>query len=89
MAAPLSAGELTGLCDTHLVGVAGGHRLHAAAADAWAALVADAGQAGFELAIASSYRDCARQVAIWNGKACWNGMSKTAIWPRMRWMTTR
>ena len=68
MAAPLSAGELTGLCDTHLVGVAGGHRLHAAAADAWAALVADAGQAGFELAIASSYRDCARQVAIWNGK---------------------
>nr|WIW80668.1 hypothetical protein [Vibrio alginolyticus] len=26
---------------------------------------------------------------IWNGKACWNGMSKTAIWPRMRWMTTR
>lgn len=30
-----------------------------------------------------------RVVAIWNGKACWNGMSKTAIWPRMRWMTTR
>ena len=28
-------------------------------------------------------------VAIWNSKACWNGMSKTAIWPRMRWMTTR
>ncbi len=26
---------------------------------------------------------------IWNGKACWNGMSKTAIWPRMWWMTTR
>ena len=68
MAAPLSAVELTGLTDTHLVSVAGGHRLHAAAADAWAALVEDAASAGFDLAIASSYRDCARQVAIWNGK---------------------
>ncbi len=33
--------------------------------------------------------DAHHRPAIWNGKACWNGMSKTAIWPRMRWMTTR
>lgn len=68
MAAPLAPDELTGLSDTHLVSLAGGQRLHADAATAWAALVADASEAGFDLAIASSFRSCARQVAIWNGK---------------------
>ncbi len=66
--APLSAGELTGLRETHLVTLAGGQRLHASAAQAWAALVADARAAGFDLAVASAYRSCARQLAIWNGK---------------------
>lgn len=69
MAAPLSAGELTGLSETHLVDVAAGQRLHAEAAEAWAALVADARDAGFDLSIASGFRSCARQLAIWNAKA--------------------
>ncbi|NND69585.1 MAG: D-alanyl-D-alanine carboxypeptidase family protein [Halioglobus sp.] len=68
MLAPLKAGELTGLSDTHLVTLADGQRLHADAARAWTALVADARAAGFDLAIVSSFRSCARQVAIWNGK---------------------
>lgn len=68
MPAPLKPDELTGLSDTHLVTLADGQRLHAAAVDDWAALVADARDAGFDLSIASSFRSCARQVAIWNGK---------------------
>lgn len=68
MAAPLNTGELTGLADTHLVALDDGQRLHAAAVDAWTALVEDARDAGFELAIASAYRSCARQLAIWNAK---------------------
>jgi LAS superfamily LD-carboxypeptidase LdcB len=60
---------LTGRRDTHLVGLASGDRLQAAAAQAFMALQADARAAGFDLEIASSFRSYARQLAIWNGKA--------------------
>ncbi len=65
----LSQAQLTGRDDSHLVAVDGGHRLLPATASAFAALQRDARAAGFELAIASSYRPFDRQLAIFNGKA--------------------
>lgn len=69
MSRELNPRQLTGLDDSHLVTLPDGHRLQGEAAQAFAALQEDARQAGFELAIASSYRPFARQLAIWNGKA--------------------
>lgn len=60
---------MTGLDESHLVTLSDGHRLQAEVAEAFAALAADARRAGFELAIASSFRSFSRQLAIWNGKA--------------------
>lgn len=69
MARALNARQLTGLEETHLETLPDGHRLQAEAAHAFAALQADARQAGFDLRIASSFRSFARQLSIWNGKA--------------------
>jgi LAS superfamily LD-carboxypeptidase LdcB len=69
MSRGLNPRQLTGLDDAHLVALPDGHQLQGDAARAFAALQTDARQAGFELAIASSYRSFARQLAIWNGKA--------------------
>ena len=60
----LSVEQLTGREDSHLVEIQGKHRLQAEAAAAFAALQADALAAGFELAIASSFRSFDRQLAI-------------------------
>lgn len=68
MARVLTPRQLTGLDDTHLVTLPGGHRLQEEVAGAFTALQAEAYQAGFELAIASGFRPFARQLAIWNGK---------------------
>ncbi|MAT95003.1 MAG: peptidase [Halioglobus sp.] len=68
MASGLTARQLTGQDESHLVTLADGQRLQADAAVAFEALRADARAAGFELAIASAYRSYARQLAIWNGK---------------------
>ncbi len=65
----LTVRQLTGLDDSHLVTLPGGHRLREETAGAFAALQEDARKAGFELAIASSFRSFARQLTIWNGKA--------------------
>ena len=70
MAHALNARQLTGRDDSHLVVLPGDHRLQAEAAEAFALLQADAQAAGFELSVASSFRSFARQLAIWNGKAC-------------------
>lgn len=69
MAMALDARQLTGLDDSHLVTLADGHRLQREAASAFARLQSDARNAGFELAIASSFRSFERQLVIWNGKA--------------------
>jgi LAS superfamily LD-carboxypeptidase LdcB len=69
MTRALNPRQLTGQDDTHLITLPDGHRLQPEVASAFAALQADARQAGFELAIASSFRPFARQLAIWNGKA--------------------
>ena len=61
--------QLTGLDDSHLVNLPGGHRLQMPAAEAFSALREDAAAAGFDLVIASSFRSFERQLAIWNGKA--------------------
>lgn len=65
----LTRRQLTGLDDSHLVPLPGGHHLQAPAAAAFADLQRDARAAGFELAIASSFRCFARQLAIFNDKA--------------------
>jgi LAS superfamily LD-carboxypeptidase LdcB len=65
----LNAEQLTGRQETHLVELLPGQRLQAEAAEAFLALREDARVAGFELAIASSFRSYGRQLAIWNGKA--------------------
>ena len=69
MTSELKPGQLTGREETHLVSVADGHRLREEAAAAFSALQADARAAGFELAIASSFRSYQRQLTIWNGNA--------------------
>ena len=69
MARQLNPRQLTGREETHLVELPSGHRLQAAAATAFTALQRDARAAGFDLAIASSFRSYSRQLAIWNGKA--------------------
>jgi len=61
--------QLTGREESHLVQLPCGHRLQEEVARAFSALQADARRDGFDLAIASSYRSFARQLAIWNGKA--------------------
>ncbi len=61
--------QLTGVDDSHLITLADGHRLCPPVAAALGALQRDAAAAGFELAIASSFRSFARQSAIFNGKA--------------------
>tara|TARA_R110002110_G_scaffold291986_2_gene506064 strand:- start:24808 stop:25536 length:729 start_codon:yes stop_codon:yes gene_type:complete len=65
----LTPDQLTGRDDSHLLALAGGHRLQPQAAAAFARLQLDAAADGFQLAIASSYRSYERQRAIWNGKA--------------------
>jgi LAS superfamily LD-carboxypeptidase LdcB len=61
--------ELTGRAATHVrEALAPGVRLHADAIDAVHALRESAAEAGHELAIVSSFRDFARQSAIWNRK---------------------
>lgn len=66
--ARLSAAQLLGLDDSHLDTLPGGHRLQGAAANAFAALCEDARKAGFDPAIASSYRSFDRQLVIFNAK---------------------
>lgn len=66
---PLSASQLTGIDESHLVAVAGGQRMQYDAAQAFARLQEDARAAGFDLSIASSFRSYQRQLAIWNAKA--------------------
>ena len=56
MVRALTPRQLTGLDESHLVTLPDGHRLQGAVASAFAALQVDARQAGFELAIASSFR---------------------------------
>lgn len=65
----LTPAQLTGIDESHLVDLPGGHRLHPQTATALQVLQEDARGAGFELQIASSYRSFERQLAIWNGKA--------------------
>jgi LAS superfamily LD-carboxypeptidase LdcB len=60
---------LTGRDESHLVDMPCGHRLQREAAQAFQALQDDARAAGFDLAIASSFRSYERQRTIWNGKA--------------------
>ena len=69
VSAQLSTAQLTGRDDSHLVELPSGHRLQPAVAEAFSALQRDAQEAGFDLAIASSFRSCSRQLAIWNAKA--------------------
>lgn len=69
MSVSLTWAQLTGREQDHLVTCAGGHRLHPVAAAALEALREKARLAGFELAVASSFRSYERQLAIFNGKA--------------------
>lgn len=66
----MNAQHWLGLDPGHLVTVAGNapHRLMPAAADAFCAMQQAARADGINLALASSYRDFARQQLIWNGK---------------------
>lgn len=69
LAPTLDPAQLTGREETHLLTLPSGHRLQEEVADAFLALREDALAAGFDLAIASSFRSYSRQLAIWNGKA--------------------
>lgn len=58
---------ITGQSDTHLTEIQS-HRLHTDIIDDFLALQNGAKNAGFELTIASSFRDFNRQAMIWNNK---------------------
>ncbi|WP_338363012.1 M15 family metallopeptidase [uncultured Pseudoalteromonas sp.] len=58
---------ITGHSDTHLTAIQA-HRLHTHIIDDFLALQKGAKRAGFELTIASSFRDFDRQALIWNNK---------------------
>ncbi|GAA5189676.1 M15 family metallopeptidase [Ferrimonas gelatinilytica] len=64
----LKGDALLGLSDDHLVSCQG-QRLERRTARAFEALCEGAGQAGFQLEIASGWRSFERQLAIFNGKA--------------------
>ncbi len=65
----MQAANLSGQTDSHIVYDAGGCGLHKDVWPAFHALQRDAMEAGFELAIASGFRDFERQRSIWNAKA--------------------
>ena len=65
----MQAANLSGQSDSHIVYDAEGCGLHKDVWPAFYALQRDALDAGFELAIASGFRDFERQRNIWNGKA--------------------
>ncbi len=65
---PLSAALLTGRDDREIDRASLEQPVHRELVAAWLQLVDDARQAGFDLAIASGYRDYQRQLTIWNGK---------------------
>ncbi len=68
-APPLTAAALTGRSRDHLREVrAPGATLHRDVIAPFLAMRAAAAADGIDLALASSYRDFARQLAIWNGK---------------------
>ncbi|MBB1386281.1 M15 family metallopeptidase [Pseudoalteromonas sp. SG45-5] len=58
---------ITGQSDTHLTDIQN-HRLHSAIISDFLALQSAAKKAGFDLTIASSFRDFERQSIIWNNK---------------------
>ncbi len=64
---PTSVLCITGQSDTHLTDIQN-HRLHSAIISDFLALQSAAQKAGFELTIASSFRDFNRQSIIWNNK---------------------
>jgi len=68
MARVLTPRQLTGQDDSHVVALPDGNRLQHEVTLAFEALQSAARKAGFELAIASSFRSYARQLVIWNGK---------------------
>jgi LAS superfamily LD-carboxypeptidase LdcB len=65
----LTAALLTGRDDNFIDHASLERPVHRAIVDSWRQLARDARKAGFELAIASGYRDYARQLTIWNAKA--------------------
>ena len=69
MRVSLTLAQLTGRERAHLVPFQGEHWLHPDAANALQVLRDKARLAGFELALASSFRSYGRQLAIFNGKA--------------------
>jgi len=65
----LTAALLTGRDDNFIDHASLERPVHRDLVEAWRALVQDARRAGFDLAIASGYRDYQRQLTIWNAKA--------------------
>lgn len=65
----LTAALLTGRDDNFIDHDSLDRPVHRDLIAAWQALTQDARRAGFDLAIASGYRDYQRQLAIWNAKA--------------------
>lgn len=63
-----SVSRLLGLDDSELIKV-DGHLMHSDIVADWLKLQKAAAAAGFDLAVASSYRSFARQLMIWNDKA--------------------
>ncbi len=67
----MNVDELTGRARTHIVELPeAGAAMHVHVKAAFQSLQHAASMSGFELGVASSFRDFDRQLAIWNGKYC-------------------
>ncbi|WDE14544.1 M15 family metallopeptidase [Thalassomonas haliotis] len=62
--------QLTGQTDSHIHFLNQGPGLHREMLPAWQAMQQAAKDAGFNLTIASGFRDFSRQLSIWNRKFC-------------------
>ncbi|MFC6439717.1 M15 family metallopeptidase [Bowmanella sp. JS7-9] len=67
----ISSAQYLGIEESHLVGIASGHRLTPDAAAAFIQMQRAAAAEGIDIAIASSHRSFDRQSAIWQAK--WQG----------------
>ena len=66
----LTADVLAGRDDNFIDHASLERPVHRDIVESWRALRTEAAAAGFDLAIASGYRNYQRQLAIWNAKAC-------------------
>ena len=68
MSLQINAKEVLGTCSSHVIEIEQGVFLHAKMAESFKLFKQSAAQVGFDICIASGFRNFERQLAIWNAK---------------------